>query len=322
MSFEDLKKNRQESFKKLEKDVTKLEKKTFESDPNEWYPSVDKNGNGFAVGRFLPRITPNDLDFARWWSHEFQDKTTSKWYIENCLFTLDEGADPVMEFNKKLWNSVPGANDDKVAKAHPNRQQATHQSRKIHYVANFYVIEDSVHPENNGRVVKFKFGKWAMDKIEAVMFPKFGGKKKINPFDLWDGANFRIEIISERKDGRMQRSYNTSSFDPPGPLAPDEELEKIYEQYKTWSIKSYLEPKNFKPYADLKKRLDDVVGFDTALWNGKNLTSSQAASEPARSFATAEPKSSASIQKESVSDQTDEFFSSLKKNTVEDDIPF
>ncbi len=311
MSFKDLKKNRANDFKKLQENVEGLKKNNFEADPNEWYPTVDKSGNGLATIRFLPKINEDDLDFARWWSHEFKDPTTGKWYIENCLFTLDESADPVMEFNKKLWDSV--VNSDS-AKDHPNRKQATRQARKIHFVSNIFVIDDPLNPENNGKCKKFKYGKWAMDKIEGVLFPKFAGKKSINPFDLWEGVNFNIEIFSEKKDGKFQRNYNNSNFDKePSQLADDAKLEKIYEEYKDWSIKSYLSPKNFKSYADLKKRLDEVVGYDTGTWNAKSAEK--------QSFASSEPKQQKSVKQEVIADESEDFFNNLKRD-IDDDIPF
>lgn len=315
MSFDNLKKNSAKLFEDAQKAVAALANPTFEKDPDDWYPETDKLGNGYAVIRFLPRIDEDDVDFCRWWSHEFQDKDTKKWYIENCLFTLGQGADPVMEFNKKLWDSVPGLANDPAAKAHPNRQQATRQGRKVHFRSNIFIKEDTINPENNGKAKKFKYGKWAMDKIEAVMNPKFAADKKINPFDLWEGADFIIKIVSERKDGKLQRKYDNSIFAPPGPLADDKTLRKIYDSYKDWSVKAYVAPDKFKSYADLKKRLDEVVGYDTGLWNGKALAPSSSVRQP--EYRSEEPKTSATLQRENITDESNDFFNSLK-----DDIPF
>jgi hypothetical protein len=310
VDFKKLKNNRLDNLKKLQEETQKLNETGYETDPDDWYPGVDKVGNGYALIRFLPRINDEDLEYSRWWSHNFQDPNTKKWYIENCRFTLDKSSDPVMEFNKKLWDSVE---DSPSAKFHPNRIQATRQSRKINYRANIFVVEDGVNPENNGKTKKFKFGKWAFDKIEGLMFPKFAGKKAINPFDLWDGANFRIEIISETKDGKKQRNYSTSAFEKPEPLASDDEMEKIFESIQGWSVKSYLSPSNFKEYDVLKKRLDEVVGYDTSLWTSKGLKKEEVNL----------PKNTKKVEeKEDVSVESDDFFKSIRENSEEDTIPF
>ena len=315
VDFKNLKKNRAAAFEKLQEYNEQLNDSGFEKDPDDWYPGVDKAGNGLAIIRFLPAINDDDLDYVRWWEHNFQDPTTKKWYIENCLYTLNKGKDPVMEFNKKLWDSVE---DSESAKEHPNRKQATRQARKTNYRANIFVIDDTVNPEHNGKAKKFQYGKWCQDKIDALIFPKFAGKTKINPFDLWDGANFVIEVTSEMKGGKKQRNYSTSHFENPGALADDKTMEEIFNSIQGWSLKEYLNPSRFKPYADLKKRLDEVVGFDTAKWTPNGIR--QTVREP-----EAQPKQSTSVaakqQKEvqaSEQDESEDFFNNLK----DDAIPF
>lgn len=326
MSFASLKQNSAKYTQSLQDKITEENKSGFETDPNDWYPGVDKAGNGMHLIRFLPRISEDDLEYVRWWSHNFQDPNTKKYYIENCRFTLDKAADPVMEFNRKLWESVE---ESPSAKYHANRIQATRQSRKLNYRTNIYVIEDSANPENNGTVKKFKFGKWAFDKIEGVIKPVFANKKAINPFDLWKGANFRIEVISEMKDGKKQRNYSGSAFETPTPLDNDEKMEEIFNRIGSnteWSLRKYIEEAQFKSYDDLKKHLDMVVGFDTGAWNPKMVSISQSSvNVSAGTFDTTKTTAHVEVAPKEHAKATivesNDFFASLKSGG-EDAIPF
>ena len=92
--------------------------------------------------------------------------------------------DPVGEVNRKLWNS--GIDSDKDI--------ARKQKRKLSYYTNIQVVRDPAHPENEGKVFLYKFGKKIYDKITAAMQPEFEDETPINPFDLWEGANFKLKI--------------------------------------------------------------------------------------------------------------------------------
>jgi len=247
-SFEQLKRSRQDSFSKLTEQLDKLnDKKSYaKDDTNYWKPEVDKAGNGFAVIRFLPAPQGEDVPFVQMFDHGFQGPT-GKWYIENSLTTLGQ-KDPVSELNSQLWNSTK--DDD-----HPNRQQARKQKRRLSYIANVYIVKDPANPENEGKVFLYKFGKKIWDKIQAVMYPEFEGDEAVNPFDLWEGANFRLKI----RQVAGYRNYDQSQFDPKSPVLDDDsKLEEVWA--KEHSLSKIVEPSNFKSYDDLKKHLDMVLG--------------------------------------------------------------
>ena len=247
-SFEQLKRSRQDSFSKLTEQLEKLnEKKSYaKDDENYWKPEVDKAGNGFAVIRFLPAPQGEDVPFVQMFDHGFQGPT-GKWYIENSLTTIG-GKDPVSELNSQLWNSTK--DDD-----HPNRQQARKQKRRLSYIANVYVVKDPAQPENEGKVFLYKFGKKIWDKIQAVMYPEFEGDEAVNPFDLWEGANFRLKI----RQVAGYRNYDQSQFDPKTALLDDDaKLESVWASEH--SLKKIVDPSNFKSYDELKKHLDMVLG--------------------------------------------------------------
>jgi len=250
MSFADLKRASSSSFDKLNKELTKLNSNNFErsgDDNRMWKPEVDKAGNGYAVIRFLPAPEGEDIPFVRVWDHGFQGPT-GKWYIENSLSSIGE-KDPVGELNSKLWNS--GLESDK--------EVARKQKRRLSYYSNIYVVKDPAHPENEGKVFLFKYGKKIFDKINDVMNPAFQDEQPINPFDLWAGANFKLKI----RNVEGYRNYDKSEFDSPGALSDnDEELETIYKQEH--SLQAFLDRKNFKTYAELENKLNMVLGVNSA----------------------------------------------------------
>lgn len=242
--FASLKKNRNKSLEKLNAQLEKISTKSY-SDPNEgkfWKPTRDKAGNGFAVIRFLPAPNGEEMPFVRVWDHGFQGPT-GLWYIENSLTTLGQD-DPVSEFNSKLWNS--GVESDK--------DQARKQKRRLKYVSNIYVLKDPANPENEGKVFLYAFGKKIFDKLNDLMNPTFEDEEPVNPFDLWEGANFRLKI----RQFEGYPNYDKSEFDAPEPLFDDDD--KMEDVWKTQhSLQELLDPKNFKSYAELKTKLYRVL---------------------------------------------------------------
>jgi hypothetical protein len=244
MSFATLKKQSGSAFEKLTKEVEKISKPEGGSGADErlWKPEMDKSGNGYAVIRFLPAPDGEDIPWAKVWSHAFQGP--GGWYIENSLTTLNK-KDPVGEMNRELWNS--GSDADK--------EIARKQKRKLSYYANIYVVEDPAHPENEGRVFLYKFGKKIFDKIMAAMQPEFKDETPVNPFDFWQGADFKVKI--RKVDGYW--NYDKSEFSRPGTLGnlSDDQLEAIWK--KEYSLTEFTDESNFKTYEELDARLNAVL---------------------------------------------------------------
>lgn len=251
-SFAKLKKQLN-STDKINKAIEKLANPYQSDDADYWNLEVDKLSNGKAVIRFLP-TPPQDIDsddglpFVRYYNHSFkvQHGTNVKWYIENCRTSIGED-DPCVEHCSELWNT---GDEDK-------KKIARDRKRKTIYVSNILVIEDKAKPENEGKVFKFKYGKKIFEKINEAMHPADEDKTPFNPFDFEEGANFKL--ISKKKDGF--RNYDASYFLDPTPI-DDDEAEAIYE--KQFSLLEILDPKNFKSYDDLKKRLNLTLGLMTA----------------------------------------------------------
>ena len=247
MDFNALKKNRSTSLNKLNSQLEKITQKSY-SDPNEgkiWKPTRDKAGNGFAIIRFLPAAQGEEMPFVRVWDHGFQGPT-GLWYIENSLTTINAD-DPVSEYNSKLWNS--GIESDK--------EIARKQKRRLKYFANVLVVKDSANPENDGKVFMYQFGAKIFEKLNDLMNPQFDDETAINPFDFWEGANFRLKI--QKVAGYP--NYDKSDFDSVSAIADDDsEIERIWNQQH--KLQDMVDPKNFKSYSELKAKLYRVLALD------------------------------------------------------------
>ncbi len=249
MSFADMKSKRKASLQNLLKETQKINTPSQGQgdDDRFWRPELDKSGNGMAVVRFLPPPDGEDLPWARTWNHGFQGP--GGWYIENSLTTLGQ-KDPVSEYNSQLWNSG----------IESNKEIARKQKRRLTYIANVYVVKDPANPQNEGTIRLYKFGKKIWDKINDLINPEFEDETPVNPFDLWEGANFKLKI--RKVDGFS--NYDKSEFDTPGALDGDEnKLEEIWKQEH--SLAEFTDPKNFKSYSDLKEKLDRVLGITTGI---------------------------------------------------------
>lgn len=208
-----------------------------------WKPTVDKVGNGYAVIRFLPAAEGNDLPWVRYWDHGFKGPG-GQWYIEKSLTSIGQ-EDPVGETNGLLWNS--GRDEDKAL--------ARDRKRRLHHVANVLIVSDPGNPANEGKIMLYKFGKKIFDKIMDSMQPEFADEEPVNPFDFWDGADFKIKI----RQVEGWRNYDKSEFARQGAVpGSDEDLEKIYNGL--YDLREFTDPANYKTYDQLKEKLHRVLG--------------------------------------------------------------
>ena len=244
MSFKDLKKQSKlgSLTAKLVKEVEKMNNTGGNTDDRIWKLDVDKGGNGYAVIRFLPAPENEDLPFVKLYSHAFQGP--GGWYIENSLTTLGQ-KDPVSEYNSLLWNNGTDL----------GKETARKQKRKLTYLSNIYVVKDPANPDNEGKVFLFKYGKKIFDKLTAAMQPEFEDEEAIDPFDFWQGANFKLKA----KNVAGYRNYDSSEFAAVSPLLDDDDaLETLWK--KQFSLAEIVANDQFKTYEELKTRLDYVLG--------------------------------------------------------------
>jgi hypothetical protein len=245
MSFSNLKK--QSSLgsltAKLQKEVEKLNSSASNTDDRIWKPEVDKTGNGYAVIRFLPAPDGEEIPWAKMYNHAFQG--TGGWLIDNCLTSVG-GKCPICEANSLLWNSGSDA----------NKEIARGRKRKLSYYSNIYVIKDPANPDNEGKVFLFKYGKKIFDKIQEAMSREFEDEEALNPFDFWQGADFKLKI----KKVAGYWNYDSSEFARPSALldGDDDALEALWK--KQYSLTEITAADKFKSYEQLKDRLEVVLG--------------------------------------------------------------
>ena len=260
MSFADLKKNRKSMIEKLIDAGEKAQGgNTNQTDDKIWTPTVDKAGNGYAVIRFLPSKDSSSLPWAQYYDHGFKGPT-GRWYIEKSLTTIGKD-DPASQINSWYWNK---GDDD-------NRAIARKQKRRLHYISNIYIVSDPGAPENEGKVFLYRYGKKIFEKIMDVMQPQFEDETPINPFDFWDGADFKLKI----RQVEGYRNYDKSEFAEPSAFfdGDEDQLKALFE--KLYDFTEWTDPKNYKSYTELYRKLSEVLGSDvveTAI-GGANIES-------------------------------------------------
>ena len=212
-------------------------------DERYWKPELDKSGNGFAVVRFLPTPEGEEMPWVSYWDHGFQGP--GGWFIEKSLTTLNK-KDPVSEYNTSLWNTGIEA----------NKEIARRQKRRLHYVSNIYVVSDPKNPDNEGKAFLYRYGKKIFEQLKEAISPAFEDETPVNPFDVREGANFKIKI--RKVDGYW--NYDKSEFDSTGSLFDDED--KLTEIYNSlFSLSDVIAPNEFKTYEELKEKLERVLGL-------------------------------------------------------------
>ena len=242
-NFAELKRKSQSNFDFLQKELQKSTNANSSGDERLWKPALDASGNGYAVIRFLPAPEGESLPWAKLYNHAFQGP--GGWLIDNCPTTKGEQC-PVCAANNKLWNS--GVESDK--------EIARQRKRKLSYYSNIYVVKDSANPDNEGKVFLYKYGKKIHDKVLAAMQPEFDDETPVNPFDLWEGANFKLKI---RTIGGYW-NYDASEFAAPSALsADDDEMEQLWKQ--AYSLEAFTAPSEFKEYDAVENRLNAVLGL-------------------------------------------------------------
>ena len=208
-----------------------------------WQLELDKSGNGYAVLRFLPAANGEESPWIQYWDHGFQGP--GGWFMEKSLTTLGNKC-PVSEYNNSLWISGDEAQKD----------QARKQKRRPHYVANVLIVSDPTHPENEGKVMLYRFGKKIFKKIKDVMRPQFEDENPINPFDMLEGADFKLKV--RKVDGYW--NYDKSEFASVAPISEDDSvLETLYN--KQHSLAELIAADQFMSYDEMKVKLDRALGL-------------------------------------------------------------
>ncbi len=233
---------------KLLKEAEKMGGSSSMKDDRIFTVDRDKSGLGFSIIRFMPPPPGEDNAFVKLYNHGFQ--VNNKWLIENCPTTLGDAC-PICASNGVLYNSGVDS----------NKKIASQRKRKLSFYSNVYIIKNPANPELEGSVMLYRFGQKIFDKIKSAMKPEFEDDAVIDPFDMWEGSNFKIKVKTVKESsGQSYPNYDESVFDSPSALlgGDDEELEQIWKQCH--SLNELIAPEKFKSESELEKRLNFVLG--------------------------------------------------------------
>ena len=288
MGFQDLKRKSGSNLERLSEELGKISKGSESyKDDRFWRPELDKASNGYAVIRFLPPVDGEDVPWARLFSHGFQGK--GGWFIENCPTTIG-GKCPLCEVNNDLWNS--GLESDKDI--------ARQRKRKLSYISNILVVSDPTNPQNEGKIFLYKYGKKIFDKINEAMNPEFEDESPVNPFDFWEGANFKLKV--RKVAGYI--NYDKSEFESASQLhgGDDAALEELWKNQ--YPLKEFTDPSNFKSYDELKARLETVLhGGSGSKSSAEDLAEAEALVD--RQVGSVSPNKSADTASSAAAEDTD-----------------
>jgi len=222
--------------------------------PN-WKMAIEKKK--FYTFRFLP--DPEGTPYTHYYSHSFKyantDGSGKKWYINNCISTFGwDPKCPICAKNSEYYDSAYES-DKEIAKQ---------RKRKQHWVSNILIVNDPFEPENNGKVFLYKFGYRIFKKIDNQMFPSETDLEdqdfqEFMPYDLFEGADFKLKIVDAEIAKDPVPNYDSSSFSNPRPITnDDEELDAIMEQVHL--LDEFTDPKNFPTVEETIKQVGHLLG--------------------------------------------------------------
>ena len=176
-------------------------------------------------------------------------------FLKKSLTSINQPC-PISEANQVLWDSGTQEGQD----------LARERKRRLHYVSNVYIIKDSENPDAEGKVWLWEYGAKVFKKITDAMKPEFPDETPINPFDIYEGANFKLKIATVSGF----RNYDRSEFGNPGPLTKDKKVLELIDS-SLYSLKEFTDPSKYKTYDELKKRLDEVLGNSTPISTAEQM---------------------------------------------------
>lgn len=243
----DLRKSRGD-FSAITSALEKTNSSGFSNDDADYFKITrDKTGNASAVIRFLPKHPDDELPWVTLYSRGFQGPT-GRWYIENDLSTLGKD-DPVGNYTRELW----------MEGSEPSKVKARKMGRRTHYICNVYVVSNPSDPSQEGKVLRYKFGKKIFGKILSSMKPEFADDTPVNVFDPIEGANFKLRV----RTVEGYPNYDMSLFSDPGQLADSEEgMLKILNEMKP--LAELVSPDKFKTFDELQKKFDSIMNAKAA----------------------------------------------------------
>lgn len=246
MDFSKLKASRGKNLQDLTKKLEEANASTgFVQDERLYKPGFDKTeGRGYARVRLLPN--QHGDSYVRVYSHNFKGK--KGYYNETSRKTIGE-KDPVGLANASLWAHSEATGQPELQNICKQRKLTTT------FYMNVLVIEDEVNPENNGKVKILKCGKQIFKVIENAIKPEFKDEVPIDPFDMWEGADFIMKLTgNEMPDGKGKMitvpNYEKSIFAAKSELYADDDSKKEAIFKEAFDLTTFVAVKEFDALAE------------------------------------------------------------------------
>lgn len=199
------------------------------------------SGNEYVV-RFLPYIKEPQNTFFEFISYNWNSLSTGKWINEISPTTYGERC-PIAEEKSRVFNNKSASQEE--------LDKARLLKRTKQWLANIYIINDPVNPQNNGTIKILRMGKQLYDKVYNALDEEntesIGDAIFLNP-NSSEGYNFRI--ICEH--GPKFQTYARSDFSRNKSIIPElqtsdkikEVLDSAFDLKSVFTVKSYDELKD------------------------------------------------------------------------------
>ena len=193
-----------------------------------------QKGNIYTL-RFLPNMQAPEESFYHYYTVGWESFATGQ-YIYAVSPTSVGERDPILEARFKLYKQGSDADKEKIKNV----------KRAEKWLANVYVINDPVNPENNGTNMMMRYGKQVDKIVRRAIDGEDSGEFGARVFDLSsDGCNFKVDI--EEQGGFP--TYVSSRFIGGGKdndlNLNEKQIEEIYgnvfDLKNVFSIKSFEE---------------------------------------------------------------------------------
>jgi len=262
MDLSQLKKSRKEKLATLQKKLEENKGGTnYTKDERIWKPKFNKEkGKGTCIVRFLQPKAGDPMVELK--TNSF--KVNGKNFWENARQTLDL-EDPLQIAAISCFQKAKQCEDKTEAERFKKEGKLYLPGSK--YWANVLIIKDEECPENEGKVMIYEFGRQIFLMIESKLQPKFEDDEVMNPFDYWEGANFKIRMVGkdipdQQNPGKNVTvpNYEESSFMNPSELfdGDDDQIDEVYQQ--THDLSEFVDISKFKSFDDLATKFLEVTG--------------------------------------------------------------
>lgn len=231
------------------------EKESSKSFSKKWdcgyFPNRNEDGSADVIIRFLPD-KEGGLPYRTRYSHNFKGDDGRWIFLDVCPTTNGENC-ICCQTNSKIWATGDPAKQDIVRK----------RSRKKNFMFNIVVINDKKNPENNGKVFFYQCGPSIFNMIMKAMKPAYDDEEPINPFDLFEGYNFRLRMRKDMSKGGMI-TYEDSRFESKPTALFDGDEKKLEEVFNAMvDLDEFLKPEEWQLNQDWETKIRNAYSsFD------------------------------------------------------------